>query len=80
MPRVVTPLRRRRGISPDRLWRAAIWAGAGAGAIGAYIGGPLADNTGYVLLFTIYGMLFLLSIAALKGVQEDRPMVEALAY
>lgn len=55
-------------------------AGAGAGAIGAYIGGPIADSMGYVLLFTIYGMVFLLSIAALKGIQEERPMVEALAY
>lgn len=45
-------------------------AGAGAGAIGAYIGGPLADNMGYVLLFTIYGVLFLLSIVALRGIQD----------
>jgi MFS family permease len=47
-------------------------AGAGAGAIGAYIGGPIADyftlqlpdmlGVGYVLLFAIYGSLFLLSI------------------
>jgi MFS family permease len=47
-------------------------AGAGAGAIGAYIGGPIADyftfhlpdmvGIGYVLLFAIYGTLFLLSI------------------
>jgi len=46
-------------------------AGAGAGAIGASIGGPIADHfaratpqtpeLGYVLLFSIYGMLFLLS-------------------
>jgi len=47
-------------------------AGAGAGAIGAYIGGPIADQSGYVLLFTIYGLLFLLSILALGGVQEKR--------
>ncbi|MBN1247890.1 MAG: MFS transporter, partial [Anaerolineae bacterium] len=32
-------------------------AGAGAGAIGAYIGGPIADQHGYVVLFTIYGAL-----------------------
>ncbi|MBE0409348.1 MAG: MFS transporter [Anaerolineales bacterium] len=48
-------------------------AGAGAGAIGAYIGGPIADyftfhhpdmlGIGYVLLFAIFGVLFLLSIA-----------------
>jgi hypothetical protein len=47
-------------------------AGAGAGAIGAYIGGPIADQAGYGLLFTIYGLLFLLSIAALVGIPEDR--------
>ena len=46
-------------------------AGAGAGAVGAYIGGSLADyvtryipgkpGLGYVLLFAIYGILMLLS-------------------
>ncbi len=55
-------------------------AGAGAGAIGAYIGGPLADyitrlvpsqpGLGYVMLFSIYGTLFLLSIVALLGVHD----------
>jgi MFS family permease len=50
-------------------------AGAGAGAIGAYIGGPIADfitaqvpstpGIGYVTLFVIYGLLFLLSIIPL---------------
>jgi len=55
-------------------------AGAGAGAVGAYIGGPIADyftvnvsqipGLGYVLLFAIYGMLFLLSIFALAGVKS----------
>lgn len=55
-------------------------AGAGAGAVGAYIGGPLADyftvhvpqapGLGYILLFAIYGLLFLLSSAALLGVRE----------
>lgn len=54
-------------------------AGAGAGAVGAYIGGPIADfvsayiptmiGVGYVLLFTLYGLLFLLSILALAGVK-----------
>ena len=53
-------------------------AGAGAGAVGAYIGGPIADyftlrfpgipGIGYVLLFAIYGLLFLFSIAALARV------------
>jgi MFS family permease len=47
-------------------------AGAGAGAVGAYIGGPIADQSGYVLLFTIYGLLFLLSILPLGGVREIR--------
>ena len=57
-------------------------AGAGAGAVGAYIGGPIADfftqyvpqvqGLGYVLLFTIYGALFLLSVVALAGIKEPR--------
>lgn len=46
-------------------------AGAGAGAIGAYIGGPIADQAGYVLLFTIYGALFLLSLLALNKIVEQ---------
>jgi MFS family permease len=45
-------------------------AGAGAGAIGAYIGGPIADSIGYVPLFTVYGILFLLSVLALAGIRE----------
>ena len=55
-------------------------AGAGAGAIGAYIGGPMADflsaqlpqtpAMGYVILFAIYGVLFLLSMVALSRVRE----------
>jgi MFS family permease len=45
-------------------------AGAGAGAIGAYIGGPIADAYGYVVLFTIYGVMFILSILALAGIRE----------
>jgi MFS family permease len=49
-------------------------AGAGSGAIGAYIGGPIADANGYVVLFTIYGAMFLLSILALLGVEERRPV------
>ncbi|GAB4499879.1 MAG: hypothetical protein OHK0052_15520 [Anaerolineales bacterium] len=54
-------------------------AGAGAGAVGAYIGGPIADlftrnfpnqaGLGYVLLFGLYGVMFLLSIAALSRVK-----------
>jgi MFS family permease len=45
-------------------------AGAGAGAIGAYVGGPIGDQYGYVVLFVIYGAMFLLSILALTGVRE----------
>lgn len=54
-------------------------AGAGAGAVGAYIGGPIADfftanvpsvpGLGYVLLFTMYGVMFLLSVVALARVK-----------
>lgn len=57
-------------------------AGAGAGAIGAYIGGPIADyftvnlphlvGIGYVLLFAIYGVLFLLSIGAVLMVKSSK--------
>jgi MFS family permease len=57
-------------------------AGAGAGAVGAYIGGPIADfitaqvpqvpGFGYVLLFTIYGLLFLFSVIALTQVKARR--------
>jgi MFS family permease len=47
-------------------------AGAGAGAIGAYIGGPIADNTSYVLLMGIYALLFILSLIPLIGVEEKR--------
>jgi MFS family permease len=57
-------------------------AGAGAGAVGAYIGGPIADfitaqvpqvpGFGYVVLFTIYGLLFLFSVVALTQVNTRR--------
>jgi MFS family permease len=53
-------------------------AGAGAGAVGAYIGGPAADfftnkapqtpGIGYVLLFWIYAALFLFSAYALARI------------
>ncbi len=59
-------------------------AGAGAGAVGAYIGGPIADyftvrlpdqpGAGYVLLFAIYGALFLLSTVALLGIKPMAPL------
>ena len=45
-------------------------AGAGAGAIGAYIGGTIADNTSFTLLMSIYGFMSLLSIFALIGIKE----------
>ena len=55
-------------------------AGAGAGAVGAFIGGPIADfvtaqvpqvpGFGYVLLFSIYGLLFLFSVVALTQVKQ----------
>jgi MFS family permease len=54
-------------------------AGAGAGAVGAYIGGPIADyltvqvpdqpGLGYLLLFSVYGTLFLLSVIVLRKVR-----------
>jgi MFS family permease len=54
-------------------------AGAGAGAVGAYIGGPIADfftiampkspGIGYVLLYAIYGLLFLASVLALVKIK-----------
>lgn len=57
-------------------------AGAGAGAVGAYIGGPIADfvtaqvpqipGFGYVLLFSIYGLLFLFSVLVLTQVKNVR--------
>jgi MFS family permease len=57
-------------------------AGAGAGAVGAYIGGPIADfvtaqvpgvpGFGYVLIFSIYGLLFLFSVLALTQVKERK--------
>ena len=56
-------------------------AGAGAGAIGAFIGGPIADyftaahaavnGTGYYVLFVIYGLLFLASSILLPLIKEN---------
>lgn len=55
-------------------------AGAGAGAVGAYIGGPIADyvtsrvdtipGSGYVLLFGIFAALLVLSSVVLLAVPE----------
>lgn len=46
-------------------------AGAGAGAIGAYIGGPIGDGVGFTALMIIFGLLFLLSSLALLGIREE---------
>jgi len=55
-------------------------AGAGAGAVGAYLGGPIADfftlrlpmspDIGYILIFIIYGLLFLFSIYSLHRIRN----------
>jgi MFS-type transporter involved in bile tolerance (Atg22 family) len=54
-------------------------AGAGAGVVGAGIGGPLADffnmsspGLGYVVVFSIYGVCFLLSSLTLLKIREPR--------
>jgi MFS family permease len=57
-------------------------AGAGAGAIGAYLGGPLADyftqnvpqfpGLGYLVLFSCFGFLFLISSFAILRVNEPQ--------
>ena len=44
-------------------------AGAGAGAVGAYIGGPIADQIGYTYLMIIYAVLFIFSIFAILKVK-----------
>jgi MFS family permease len=55
-------------------------AGAGAGIVGAGIGGPMADffnrlqpGLGYLVIFAVYGGLFFLSIAALTRVRTPVP-------
>jgi MFS family permease len=63
-------------------------AGAGAGAVGGYIGGPIADfftaqfpqipGLGYVLLFSLYGVMFLLSVVTLAGVRPAAMQEKAL--
>jgi MFS family permease len=52
-------------------------AGAGAGAVGAYIGGPIGDNVGFTILMSIFGFLFLISTLALLGIKE--PGVHGIA-
>jgi len=46
-------------------------AGAGAGAIGAYIGGPIGDAVGFTILMSIFGFLFLVSTIALFGIKDE---------
>ncbi len=48
-------------------------AGAGAGGVGAYIGGPIADQIGYTNLMTIYVFLFVFSIFALAKIKLKQP-------
>ncbi len=47
-------------------------AGAGAGAVGAYIGGPIADQIGYTPLMAIYVVLFIFSILALAKIKLSK--------
>jgi MFS family permease len=47
-------------------------SGAGAGAIGAYVGGTIADNMSYVLLMSLYAIMALLSVLPLLGIRENR--------
>ena len=54
-----------------------VQAGAGAGIVGAGIGGPMADffnalspGLGYLVIFAAYGGLFLLSVLALTQVKD----------
>lgn len=47
-------------------------AGAGAGAVGAYIGGPIADQIGYTPLMTIYVVLFIFSMLALAKIKLNK--------
>jgi MFS family permease len=46
-------------------------AGAGAGAIGAYIGGVIADQSGYVLMMAMFGVMFLLSSVAALFIKKE---------
>jgi MFS family permease len=55
-------------------------AGAGAGIVGAGIGGPMADffnavepGLGYLVIFAIYAALFLISVATLTRVRLPAP-------
>ncbi|PWH17096.1 MAG: hypothetical protein DDG60_02950 [Anaerolineae bacterium] len=47
-------------------------AGAGAGAIGAYIGGRIADHSGYLLMMGMFGVMFLLSAGTALLIQHKQ--------
>jgi MFS family permease len=60
-------------------------AGAGAGIVGAGIGGPMADffnalqsGLGYLVIFAIYGTLFLLSVITLTKVRKIPSLQETV--
>ncbi len=55
-------------------------AGAGAGMIGAGIGGPIADylnlttpGLGYFAIFAAYAVLFALSVVSLRFIRQEKP-------
>jgi MFS family permease len=57
-------------------------AGAGAGIVGVGIGGPIADffnaiqaGLGYLVIFSIYAFLFILSVFALRNVHSPQKVV-----
>lgn len=52
-------------------------AGAGAGAIGAYIGGPIGDGVGFTVLISVFGLLFLISTLALFGIKEKSLAIDS---
>lgn len=59
-------------------------AGAGAGIVGTGIGGPMADffnalrpGLGYLVIFALYGVLFLLSALALTRVKVSPVRISA---
>ena len=56
-------------------------AGAGAGIVGAGIGGPMADffnriqpGLGYLVIFAIYAGLFMLSVVVLRGIPDSNKL------
>jgi MFS family permease len=62
-------------------------AGAGAGIVGAGIGGPMADffnqfqpGLGYLVIFAIYAALFLLSVFTLTGIRlpQETPQLKTV--